>query len=636
MSLEAFKGLFAAKAEKYIAKQTAVVAKTEAKLAEYNTLYPEVLKAAVDLGVTETFQKLFPEGGGKPRWGSQMTELDSLHLYGEDILPIKALNKVADSPTRLERDKAYLDKMNKWASDGPDAFFAMAKDSVASSVWAMGKSPKLWDKLMGYDDLGEISSRLTYGGTQLSELTFRQVVGSSELIAALREIENPLTQPPYSDEAEPGADPAGASGPLNETDESDASEGDSAPINEGDGEPSEASDGGAPINLEDGTDVEKEEEVSKVESTEPAVEAEVAAIESPATPESTPSTPINDDTSTPTSVEVPEGETISKSEYNTTQSETNVTNVTNTENTITSAEGEVLNTPTVIKEGDTYNQGSINEQKVTDGDVTGAISQAVEKETSSNPAINPQTDLGKAVSGAKLTKESKEALASEKKESKVSGDKSEDTTNIDNSVINDVTSTSSSSSSGTIDLFNPVAGEDLAVLNSYLGIDPLATADSPDDKLTDESINTVDSTEPSNVSASAESVVNESAPSLKSKVEDKAKGFLEKTKNKVSEKIDVAKDKIGLDKDIAPINEPTPAPKDDVTLTEVEPDKPDSKRSIKKEERKERKEERKEEKEAKKESRGMSSAGTDMSGVESRLRKIENLLSGPLEVKIID
>ena len=31
-----------------------------------------------------------------------------------------------------------------------------------------------------------------------------------------------------------------------------------------------------------------------------------------------------------------------------------------------------------------------------------------------------------------------------------------------------------------------------------------------------------------------------------------------------------------------------------------------------------------------------SSMPTDMSGVESRLRKIENLLSGPLEVKIID
>ena len=110
--------------------------------------------------------------------------------------------------------------------------------------------------------------------------------------------------------------------------------------------------------------------------------------------------------------------------------------------------------------------------------------------------------------------------------------------------------------------------------------------------------------------------------------------------DEVMSETEVLKEKIGIDKRIAPINTPPPAevakpasPEgSDVTLTEVKSETAgsDNKTTTDNSSNVTNNEGNKSEN---------NSAGysmTDMSGVEARLRKIENLLSSPLEVKIVD
>jgi len=122
MSLEALKILFEKKSDISIARTKKTLDKWTARIAEYNTLYPEVLKTAEELGIKETFQKLFPEGGGSPRWGSQLNELSNLYAYGEDLLPIKALNKVADSPQKIEKLTKSIEDQEKIKTAGADPY----------------------------------------------------------------------------------------------------------------------------------------------------------------------------------------------------------------------------------------------------------------------------------------------------------------------------------------------------------------------------------------------------------------------------------------------------------------------------------------------------------------------------------
>tara|TARA_R110002074_G_scaffold67007_3_gene158042 strand:- start:9456 stop:11153 length:1698 start_codon:yes stop_codon:yes gene_type:complete len=144
MSLEALKILFEKKSDISIARTKKTLDKWTVRIAEYNTLYPEVLKTAEELGIKETFQKLFPEGGGSPGYGSQLTELSNLYAYGEDILPIKALNKVADSPQKIEKLTKTIEGKEKIKADGADPYI----DKIHSELNKIVK----WDDIIKFGD----------------------------------------------------------------------------------------------------------------------------------------------------------------------------------------------------------------------------------------------------------------------------------------------------------------------------------------------------------------------------------------------------------------------------------------------------------------------------------------------------
>lgn len=144
MSLEALKILFEKKSDHSIARTKKTLDKWTARITEYNTLYPEVLKTAEELGIKETFQKLFPEGGGSPRWGSQLNELSNLYAYGEDLLPIKALNKVADSPQKIEKLTKNIEGKEKIKAAGAEPYI----DKIHSELNKIVK----WDDIIKFGD----------------------------------------------------------------------------------------------------------------------------------------------------------------------------------------------------------------------------------------------------------------------------------------------------------------------------------------------------------------------------------------------------------------------------------------------------------------------------------------------------
>lgn len=144
MSLEALKILFEKKSDISIARTKKTLDKWTARIAEYNTLYPEVLKTAEELGIKETFQKLFPEGGGSPGYGSQLTELSNLYAYGEDILPIRALNKVADSPQKIEKLTKNIEGKEKIKAAGAEPYI----DKIHSELNKIVK----WDDIIKFGD----------------------------------------------------------------------------------------------------------------------------------------------------------------------------------------------------------------------------------------------------------------------------------------------------------------------------------------------------------------------------------------------------------------------------------------------------------------------------------------------------
>lgn len=175
----------------------------------------------------------------------------------------------------------------------------------------------------------------------------------------------------------------------------------------------------------------------------------------------------------------------------------------------------------------------------------------------------------------------------------------------------------SSSTSGGSGYFDddmaPTTAEDLALLRSSLGMSDVDESNSIINELTEST------------------TINSSSPTLNSESNDIIDEVLEDT--------EVMKEKIGIDKKIAPINTPETtaiedqyaSKKDDVTLTEVktepavaETKSTDTPSNVTNNENN---------------NSENNSAGytmTDMSGVEARLRKIEMLLSSPLEVKIVE
>lgn len=174
--------LYEERVDKTISRTQENLNKWNDRLETYNTLYPKVLKTADDLGILETFQKLFPEGGGSPSFGSQAIELSNLYSYGEDSLPIKALDKVANSPQRTVKLANRIEELNQWKGKGEDYLKKLQHSISLKLAKVASTNPNSFDKLMSmtfseydtYENVVDFSDIEIDGpsGVKSSEITY--------------------------------------------------------------------------------------------------------------------------------------------------------------------------------------------------------------------------------------------------------------------------------------------------------------------------------------------------------------------------------------------------------------------------------------------------------------------------------
>jgi hypothetical protein len=601
MSLDAFKNLFSEKADANIAKVNKTVAKYNAKLAEFNEIWPIAMAEAESLGIGETFVKMFPEGGGfgggDPLRGIS-PEYTNLLDYGDPFKPlVKKLYKLENSAERLKRTKRYLKQVTKYKDDGPEEYLLKIRQGIGGLIAGLSNPDSAWDNFIKFGDKfledpeGEDSPIESYSRR------FKQavdgpsgVLSSTALFAAVKEQGNPLSK--ISEESKDDELTTDALNPEEVTDDVDNEDG---PINDGENEA-----------------VETEPE-NEVEVIAPEVEVElVPGVDAAPEPDVVIPAPISEQEDNFTEVTAPspinapatdasfdkDGDgNISMSEYQANVGDVvnniseNVTNEISSINT----QNEAAQTKLDKTEGD-Y-EASIG--KVDTGEIQTESPEIEGESVASNTTINDES-----ISFADI-----EAM----KERFGRSDVSDGDTNI---------ISKSSSVSNTIN--DSVSADDILNDNSSV---------SADDILNDNSITEGASTETNSINSTMEDDESISFADVEAMKERFGRSD---TETKDSANIEVAKSKIGLDKNVAPINTPKSEEiKDDssdsVTVDEILDEKPGSKSTDNT-----KSESSDNSTTSETNNNTNSQSGVDMSRVEVRLRKIENLLSGQLEVKIVD
>lgn len=179
-NLGAYVALYEERVDATITKNQKNLDKWTSRHEEYIKLYPKVLKTAEDLGIKEMFQKLYPKGGGRP--GVFSTDIASFYSHGEDVLPIKALNKIADSPHRVEKAAKYLETTKGWKGKGEDYLSKIGSSIVSTMAVAASSGANSLDELMddvfseyaSYEDIAEFGSHEIDGpsGVKTREVTY--------------------------------------------------------------------------------------------------------------------------------------------------------------------------------------------------------------------------------------------------------------------------------------------------------------------------------------------------------------------------------------------------------------------------------------------------------------------------------
>ena len=630
--LSAYDSKFNEKADKYIARAQDHLIKKQAELAEWEELYPFLLAEFTMLSEEKNFTAVFPAGGGAVGVTSlnqkDSPEYQDLIGFDDDLdKKLKRLIRLSDSIEDVASAENSVASEKDKKTKGSEYLLNRIRGLFT------GENDKNWKQFLKFPT--ELQGILGSSGMNRDDIyneAPRQVVNSSEFIAALTE-------------AGPNGKVEEETAPINDTETAPINE-EAAPINEV--EETESQDGSedGPINEGDGT-VGIETETSSVESATPALEKE--------------ETPKSDGTVVPADVSeqsdnftevvppAPINEPADKSTFDTNSD--GVINI--NEYTDVAKQGDVFNDiveNSINEVSNITNQNEVAQEKL---DTTEAEYTAGTINDESGEVINEEptsTDLAQNIEGditvINETVESSNSVINE------IGDR-DDLAGPNVATSDDippVTGINDTPQDKNVNIANNIAGssftqDDISATLDFLrkgNAKPTSISEEDNsvineiDESSESSINNVDG---SVVNESDNSVINEideSSESIKSSLNvDKSPKFLEGAKNKIKDKIgnaiEVTKSKLGIDKKIAPINTPDSPEEDDVKLTEVEPikadtpveSKPEAPSSVSNTD-------------TSNTSTQVSPTNIDMSEVVARLRKIENALAGPLDVKIID
>jgi hypothetical protein len=633
--LTAFINLYNEKAAAYVEKQRENLAKDEANFAEWQELRPQVISMATDFGVGEIAEAIFlPQGGiNNDAFRNQGPTLYGIDEELEDLA--RRLFKVKNAPRYLEEGKIYLQQAIKLQEDGGEVYFNKLMQSIGKKIatlpnpdqgWkALTKSPEDWEEIeYALDDRpesprGVLLSQELYNLAVENGSPLSKSVEETEETPEIRDVDLPVDNPINEGEEE-----------LDEVGENTLNPDEIPEDSSGEG-----------INPGEDAIVESEVEAENtVETTAPEIESELTPTGTEPTREEidesrgfveleqvaaiNPDADIEDfNTDTDVNVTVPEYNETAPSVINDIQE--NVANeVTNIQNQINEALENDERSGLLETESQTENLAespAIEDEETFTFDDVDALAEQLGVER--NNVINETTEITEGDTN----------IVNETGDTNV--DDNTFTESRNSEIVEETNTTINPSGESVPDEDDETfTFDDVAALKNRFGIE--------DNEITNENTSVEEGASNvvnevtnigdniNNITEGVETTVNSVGGSINESIES--------TVSTVNDKMEVAKSKLGIDKTIAPINTPKPKEtkeesKESVTMTEVTNEstsKMDGDTSATEVSNVTNNES----------SNTNNSASApvvvDMSGLEARLRKIENLLSGPLEVKIIE
>lgn len=586
-NLNSFISLYKEKAQVALDRAAKTLEKRQGQLESFNTLRPLLKEEAKTLGFLEDFERLFPENGEGPLFSqADMMTYSSMLESVDDSKQLKALYKIDSAPKRLKTAEEYLKTAEEDLARDPEEYLGKLHSAL---IGELAKTSSLGGKSIDILKQKIFEDQDSYGDI---------IESISENVDGPRGVKtNPATYAALKELVDSGISVKPAE-PVKEDD---------SPINEGEGDSTEAdidNSEGASINPEsvdktsvptaesdvsanDPTLTEEDDVPIKSKNAEPTEDSEVA-----------PSSSIND-----TSI-------VNEGDESTTNVTTNISNESTSINDNSSQVSKEEKSETSNSVSDVYGINSSPDVEAIDNDDTTSnikteenvavndIDPKINENTQKNPGDLTEEDLDNLqTSSAEVINQSiegdiNESSASEEvnisnsKNSIVSDGSSINESNSVNNVNNSNTKTSKSSEYNTM-----FSSDEMDLINQF---SPFRNKEKPS--------STEENTGPSvEVSKGETSMVKEDKPQ------------------------------------IAPIESQTGSSPEDVYLTGGSSNTSDNVVNNKNTESSDNSASSTENNESMSSYQSNKSSGeTDVSSLEKRLKKIENLLMSPLEVKIVE
>jgi hypothetical protein len=626
--LNALISKYAEKADAGILKAEEHIVRRESELVEWQERRAAALATADSLGQAEVFNSIYLEAGGLNSNNFRTLAPSLMGMDDEFKSQLALLFKRKDAPKKLESAKNSLQNAIAIKDKGAEAYLLEVRQAIGQSIATLPNPSKGWNSIIksqeGFADLQNTILDDKVDGP-------RGVFSSPELFAMVVEAGNPLDgseeegEDPLNEEETPAPEPtANTLNPDEIPEETPETDG---PLNDGNGEIVETE----PENEVETKTPELEAEVLPTPDvqTREEIDAERGFVEVAEVSSINPEAEIEDfNTDADPTVTLPEYDETAPSVINDI-----VENVKNEVNNVSSQINEAI-------EGDDRSGLNVEE---TETDVA-----------SKSDGITPEEVLAAepsdGITADEVLSESP-ILEGETVETNINNKNVENHGDIFNenskSEINEESETTTNTLNPKVeagpssinDDDDDISFADIAAMKERFGM-----TDSPEGDTVEGDTEISSESSTINDSVSVDEVLNdnsitEGATTEINSINSSIENAKESATEAVSGGIEVAKSKIGLDKKIAPINtpkadEPKDTSSDSVTATEVLNEKSSSESTDN------TKSETTDNSTSSETTTNNNSASAptmvDMSGVEARLRKIENLLSGPLEVKIID